>query len=492
MTVAQSVAQARDMYPTRTAMTFEGRSWTYRQLWDEAMRRCAVLAAHGVKPGDRVGILIANHPEWFFCYIAASHLAAVSVPINPAYTRHEIQALLDAAELTALVVEDVSLARSGNIAVPGDCALLSIADFASTPAPVQEIPAAVQDDGKPAVIYFSSGSTGQPKGIVHCGRTLLRIAELVCDNWRIVGTDNTLVAMPLAFVYASTVAWLSAVRCGAGIVLQRRFDPQQTVELIAGGAITIVMGVRSMFHQLLDAKRPPDLSRSKLRLCITSGDVLSPALDKAFFQAFGCHLYEVYGLTETPVIVTHTPPGDSQSREFSCGRARPDVRIRLVDENGAEVPPGALGELQCHTEVRFMEYFRNPEATAQVLKDGWFFTGDLMRQDQDGYLYFVERRKEMIKSSGFNILPGEVERIIQVMPGVKEVAVVGVPHDRKGEQVKAYVVPEDGIRLSAEDIVAECRDKLAKYKVPGVVQFIDALPRGATGKLMRKELRARG
>ncbi len=492
MTVAQSVAEARDRHPTRIAMVLEGRRWTYRQLWDEAMRRCAVLASRGVRPGNRVGILIPNHPEWFFNYIAISRLAAVAVPINPAYTSHEIQALLDAAELTALIVEDASAARMGTLKVPAGCTLLSIAELAQAPAPASEPPAADLDETKPAAIYFSSGSTGQPKGIVHCGRTLRQVADLVRENWKITGADDILVAMPLAFVYASTVEWLSAVRCGAGIVLQRRFDAQEAVDLIARGEISVVMGVRSMFHALLDARLPAGLKQGRLRLCITSGDVLAPALDKAFHDAFGCHLFEVYGLTETPVIVTHTLGIDAKSRDFSCGRARPDVEIRLVDENGQIVPRGELGELQCRTEPRFMEYFRNPEATGQVLKDGWFSTGDLMRQDADGYLYFVERRKEMIKSSGFNILPGEVERIVQLMPGVKEVAVVGVPDDRKGEQVKAFVVREQGARLSADEVIAECRDKLAKYKVPGMVEFLDALPRGATGKLMRKELRARG
>ncbi|MGE0153201.1 MAG: class I adenylate-forming enzyme family protein [Reyranellaceae bacterium] len=492
MIVAQSVAQARNQHPTRTAIVFEGRSWNYRQLWSEGMRRYGVLKERGVKRHDRVGILIPNHPEWFFCYIAVSRLGAVAVPINPAYTKHEIQSLLDAADLAALIVEDASVGSMGGIAVPAGCSLLSIADFTSAPAVHEDDALGDLDDSQPETIFFSSGSTGQPKGIVHCGRTLGGIADVVRDTWQITQADVTLVAMPLAFVYASIVAWLSAVRCGASIVLQRRFDPQGTVELIAKGGITIVMGVRSMFHLLLEARPPADVKQGKLRLCLTSGDVLSPALDKAFFEAFGCHLYEIYGLTETPVTVTHTPVKDRKSREFSCGQPRPDVKIRLVDENGKEVPKGELGELQCQTALRFMEYFRNPEATNQVLKDDWFSTGDLMREDADGYLYFVERRKEMIKSSGFNILPGEVERIIQVMPGVKEVAVVGVPDERKGEQVKAFVVRDDGARLTGDEVIAECRDKLSKYKVPSVVEFIDALPRGATGKLMRKHLRAAG
>ena len=294
-------------------------------------------------------------------------------------------------------------------------------------------------------------------------------------------------ATPRAFVYASVVECLTAVSVGATVVLQDRCSSEDAVELISAGKLTAIMGVPSMYRRLLVAASGLQ-GLGRLRLCVSAGDVLPPALAQEFERAFACPLFDFYGLTEAPHTVAHVPGQDQRSRPFSCGRPLEGVTARVVNEDGRDVGVGEMGELVMRAPWMFLEYFGDQAATGAVLRDGWFWTGDLVRQDSDGYVYVVERKKELIKRSGFNILPGEVEAVIREIPEVREVAVVGVPDELHGQRVKAFVV-RAGSTLTAEEIVAACRQRLAKYKIPEVIEFLSELPKGPTGKILKKLLR---
>jgi len=273
------------------------------------------------------------------------------------------------------------------------------------------------------------------------------------------------------------------------VVLQSRYDAKEVSSAIYNGTLTNIMGVPIMFRKVLE-ERPEDASRSRLRFCLCSGDGLSKAMDEAFYQRFNCPIFEFFGLSEMPHVVSHSLKRDRRSKEFSCGRAVCGVRVEVRGENRRALPVGEVGELACLSPFAFKEYFRDPESTNAAVIDGWFYTGDLVRQDEDGYIFFVERKKELIKSSGFNILPGEVEQTIAAVDGVKEVAVIGVPNPDKGQHVAAYIV-RTGTSTESDvkaRILVECKTKLAKYKIPQDIKFLPELPRGPTGKLRKKDL----
>jgi len=485
--ISAILAKAALSAPSKPALYFEGQTWTYGALIDEVYLRARFLERAGICEGARVAIVAANSPQWLMWYAAINTLNAVAVPVNPAYTSYEVRSILHAADLSLVILD------SGNRGEVLDDILGSIAidintDVHAIGEDSQWRPPAAAPEG-PAVIYFSSGSTGKPKGIVHTGRNLKLIVDCVSSTWRMTVDDVTLVAMPLAFIYASTVAWLTTVHVGGSAFLQARFDERGVAQAISDGLLTNIMGVPMMFRRILDATAAAP--RNRLRFGLSSGDGLARALEEEFFAKFGCRVFEFFGLSEMPHVVSHALGRDARSKEFSCGRAVQGVDIEVRDEDGRRCPPGEVGELTCRSPFGFIGYFRDRGSTDAVMNDGWFSTGDLVREDEEGFIYFVERKKELIKSSGFNVLPSEVERVISGVAGVSEVAVVGAPHAERGQVVYAYVVPiagsENRDAVKAR-ILAECRSKLAKYKIPERIEFLSELPRGPTGKLQRKQL----
>ncbi len=492
MTIDAALARAAGRWPERVALTFGRRTWTYRDFQVATGRQGADLVRCGVRAGDLVGLLMPNSPEWLFAFYAIARLGAVAVPINPAYTAAEIAGILAAVHLRALILDarlgaavDVERVRAGATAV----VIAGPNDGADDAAP-HDLPEASGLAAAPAVIYFSSGSTGSPKGIVHSHDNLLAIARTMVVNGEIGGEDGLLVAMPLAFVFASVVECLTAITAGARIVLQERFDAGEALVRIASGEVSVIKGVPSIYRLLLAAAGEAP-ARGRLRLCVTGGEIVPVDLDREFERRFGCPLLDLYGLTEAPAIIAHTWGSDVRSRPLSCGRPMPGIELKIVDDDGREVGTEAPGELLARAPWMFLGYHANAEATRAVLRDGWFATGDIARRDPDGYVYVLERKKELIKRSGFNVLPGEVEAAIRSVPGVAEAAGIGVADAQHGQRVKAFVVRR-GERPTGAEILAVCGQRLAKYKVPETLEFVDELPKGATGKVNKKALRERG
>lgn len=486
--IASYLWEAARRWPEKTALQFGDQKWTYAHFVEAVIVRAMDLQRRGIEPEDRIAIIAANSPDWLFWYAAINAIGSTAVPINPAYTAHEITAILETADLKLIIIDSENQAAR-KLRLPADledCCINIVSDRFDAVNPSWR-PTSIEKEA-PAVIYFSSGSTGKPKGIVHSGRSLGLIADCVRDVWRFEEKDCTLVAMPLAFIYASTVGWLSSVRAGGSIVLQSRFDSGATLKQIAAGTLTTIIGVPIMYHQLLELQKTK-LPHNRLRVCLSSGNGLSRQLDEEYYEIFDCPIFEFFGLSEMPHVISHSLSRDNRSRPFSCGRAVEGVEVQVRDDNSKPVATGQVGELVCRAPFGFQEYFRDPEMTQSAVVGGWFHTGDLVRQDDDGYIFFVERKKELIKSSGFNIMPGELEQVIASIPGVREVAVVGAPDALKGEHVAAFIVRENEITPSSEEIIAVCRGLLAKYKIPEEIRFVSELPRGPTGKLQKKKLR---
>ena len=471
-------------------MRFGPETWSYASLERVSGQLAGALRSRGVQDGHRIGLFMTNCPAWLAWFFAISRVGGVAVPMNPAYTGTEISSILEVSDLRVLICEDRLACRldgSPKQPQPVDVLMTSRTLQVNGPAAMIE-PAASPDPTAPAVIFFSSGSTGMPKGIVHSGRNLVRIVQTVSMTWPLRSSDGLFVAMPLAFVYASIVECLTAIRVGATVELQERFDPDATVARLAAGKITSMMGVPSMYRMLLATREQPGES-GKLRFCATAGETLEPTLSHQFGERFSCPLLDFYGLTEAPHIIAHSNPAQILERPLSCGRVLTGVEARVVDDHGQSLPSGETGELVVRAPWMFDGYFRDPVATKAVLKEGWFWTGDLTRRDAEEYVYIVERKKELIKRSGFNVFPAEVERVIREVPGIAEVAVVGVADTFLGERVKAWIVPRPGVAVNVEQVLAACRAKLASYKVPDVVEELQELPKGPTGKIDRKELR---
>jgi long-chain acyl-CoA synthetase len=339
------------------------------------------------------------------------------------------------------------------------------------------------------VILYTSGTTGTPKG-----------AELTHDNLRenctttartlvqITEEDMILGALPLFHSFGQTCGLNAAVATGACLTLIPRFDPSKALEIIARDGVTVLEGVPTMYHAMLNvADRSADTS--SLRVCVTGGSAMPGEVMKQFEQAFDCIILEGYGLSETSPVASFNHP-DRERKAGSIGTPIEGVEMKLVDDDGADVEQGGVGEIVIRGHNVMRGYWGRADATAEVMRDGWFATGDMATMDEDGYFFIVDRKKDMIIRGGYNVYPREIEEVLYEHPAVSEVAVVGVPDDALGEEVAAAVVLKSGAEASADDLRAYAKERVAAYKYPRQIWFSDGLPKGPTGKILKREIKA--
>ena len=463
--------------PERPALWAEGRGWVSRgELAAAGARVAGRLRRAGLAAGDRVLVSAATSMDLVVAYLGALRMGLVVVPVNTAYREREVAHIVGDAAPAAAVVDDPERGRWARRAAGGDLLVtgpeVGLPD--GDPPPLDGSAA-----GDPALLCYTSGTTGAPKGAVLAHGNLLASAEALRLAWRWTPGDRLVLALPLFHIHGLGVGLHGTLLAGASAVLLPRFEVDAVLDAARDHQATLFFGVPTMYARLAGSPRAGELGR--LRLCVSGSAPLPPTVFERLAERAGQRVLERYGMTETIMNVSN--PHDGERRAGTVGLPLPGVELRLAG--------GTDGEVLLRGPNVFPGYWGNPEATAEAFDpDGWFRTGDLGSFDERGYLRIEGRSKELIITGGYNVHPREVEELLLEHPGVAEVAVVGAPSEEWGEQVAAFVVPADPSAPPGHDeLLAFAAERLAGFKRPRVVHYVEALPRNALGKVMKHELR---
>ncbi|MHB8659208.1 MAG: long-chain-fatty-acid--CoA ligase [Solirubrobacteraceae bacterium] len=474
------------------AVKLDGGELTYAQLDEAAGRAAGLLAAHGVARGDRVGVMLPNVPYFPVCYYGVLRAGAVVVPMNVLLKRREVTFYLEDSGAKLLFAWEgfAEDARAGAEAAGADCVVVEPGRFerelAGAPARSEVVQLTADET---AVILYTSGTTGTPKGAELTHANLKRNAELARDLFDLAADAVTLGALPLFHSFGQTCAMNATAVAGGTLTLIPRFDPAKALEIIGRDRVNVFEGVPTMYGAMLHLPERDQYDTSSLRLCASGGSAMPVELMRAFEKAFGCKVLEGYGLSETSPVASFNHP-DRERKPGSIGTPVQGVQMRVVDDDGQEVEQGAVGEIVIRGHNVMKGYWNRADATEEAIRDGWFHTGDMARVDEDGYFFIVDRKKDMIIRGGYNVYPREIEEVLYEHPAVREVAVLGVPHDEYGEEVAAAVALRDGERVSAEELRDYVKEQVAAYKYPRRIWFVDELPKGPTGKILKREIAA--
>jgi long-chain acyl-CoA synthetase len=474
----------------RPALVSGERTLSYLQLDSAATNLAADLSGRGIGPGDRIGIHAPNSWQWIVAYHAIAKLGGVVVPVNALLTPDEVDFILGDCGAVAVFGSADSLGRLDRADAAPAAARLSFDgfdDLVARPSTTFAGPAIGADDT--VTIGYTSGTTGRPKGAVQTHRAVFANIALTATVHVRTASDVVVTPLPAPHVYGN-VAINSLLLVGGIVVLLERFDPAEVLAAIERHRATMFEGVPAMYSMIEATPEWASADLSSLRIATVGGQTIATSVIDEWERASGAPLLELWGMTEISGLGS-THPAYSPNVPGSIGVSLPGVGLRVgrLDDPTAEANPDEPGELQVRGPIVMREYFGRPEATTEAFTaDGWLLTGDIATADRHGYLRIVDRRKDMILTGGYNVYPAEVERVVAACPGVALVAVGRVADDRLGEVPKAYVVLKPGASLTAEGIIAACTERLARYKVPREVAFVDDLPKTSTGKLLRREL----
>ncbi|MCE5292284.1 MAG: long-chain fatty acid--CoA ligase [Nocardiaceae bacterium] len=479
--LVRSAADHRD----RPAIRLGDAITTYRDLDAASARVAALLTRHGVEPGDRVGLMLPNVAEFPAVYYGILRAGAVVVPMNPLLKSREVGYYLSDSGASMLfawhAVADEAVAGAEGIET-----------FTVTPGFTDALPPAEgtlveRDADDTAVILYTSGTTGRPKGAELTHDNLARNVEVVLSDLMDLSPDDVVFGgLPLFHAFGQTVSLNASIAAGASVSMMTRFEPVAALEQLAAHHATVFAGVPTMYSAFLTVPNAPALP--DLRVCVSGGAALPVEVLYQFERAFDCMILEGYGLSETSPVASFNMPTKVR-KPGTIGTPVTGVEMCVVDVNGQPASQGEIGEIAIRGHNIMKGYYHRPEATAEVLDaDGWFRTGDMGRMDADGYFGIVDRKKDLIIRGGFNIYPREVEEVLYEHPAIAEAAVVGVPHDSLGEEVGAAVALKAGAVATESELRDFVKAQVAAYKYPRHVWIVDALPKGATGKILKREI----
>ena len=476
----------------RPALRQGGQVLTYADLARGTGQAAALLGEAGVRGGDRVALMMPNVLAFPLLFYGALAAGAVVVPMNPLLKSREVAHYLGDSGASVILAWDPAADEAAKGAADLGVPVIRVTEPDAQTLLGDRPPLgdwAQRADGDDAVILYTSGTTGLPKGAELTHANLLRNAEVTATT--LLGTgpgDVVMGCLPLFHCFGLTCGLNAAVLGGSSLALLPRFDPGAALEMISREKVTIFEGVPTMYAALLHQPDRAAADVSSLRLCVSGGAALPVEILRGFEDAFGCPILEGYGLSETSPVASFNHP-DRIRKPGSIGTPVAGVQMRLVDDSGVLVPAGEVGEVAIRGHNVMKGYWANPEATAAAIPDGWFRSGDLARVDEDGYFFIVNRKKELIIRGGYNVYPREIEEALYEHPGVAEVAVIGIPHDSLGEEVGAAVALKPGASATPDELRAFARDRVAAYKYPRQVWLVDQLPKGPTGKILRREVR---
>ncbi|GIO22549.1 long-chain fatty acid--CoA ligase [Oceanobacillus sp. J11TS1] len=490
-----------EKYGNRTAIIYGNTKITYSELKDNTDRLAEAWNNLGLQKGERIGLMVSNHPDYIISYYAAMRLGLIVVQINPRYTTRELLQIVNDSNAKYIVVEQESLETLKQlesiyvfeqIFVATDkenSEYLSIDEISNKSTLISnEVLIHPRDDV--AVIQYTGGTTGVMKG------AMLTHYNLVANVYQShamygkrmeFGEEIILAATPLYHVYAMTSAMNLGIYIGASIILINKFEVTKVLETIKKYQPTFFPGVPRMYNAFVNHKNVEKYGLHSFKFCSSGSAPLPIEVIRKFEKLTGAVIGEGFGLSEASPS-THRNPSSGVRKVGSIGVPFPNTDCKIVDEGYTELPIGFVGELIIKGPQIMKGYWNNDEETAYALRAGWLFTGDLAKQDEDGYFYIVGRKKEMVINGGFNVYPQEVENVLYEHPDILECAVVGIPHSEKGEILKAYLVPREGAVIDFEEMKGFCYRNLTPYKVPKAFATIEELPRNAVGKILKRAL----
>ncbi len=490
MNLASLLTESAQRDPSHVAIKLDDIELTYEQLNGATTYIAGLLRAHGVGPGDRVGIMLPNVPYFPVCYYGVLRAGGIVVPMNVLLKRREVAFYLSDSGAKLLFAwhgfaED---AQGGAEEAGTECLLVAPGEFEQLVAAADPDPSVAETaDDDTAVILYTSGTTGTPKGAELTHANLSGNAEGSRNLFGLGSEAITLGALPLFHSFGQTCGMNATLGGGGTLTLIPRFDPGKALEIIQRDRVNIFQGVPTMYGAMLHYPERERFDTSTLQLCASGGSAMPVELLRGFEEAFHCKILEGYGLSESSPVASFNH-ADRERKPGSIGTPIAGVQMRVVDEDDHEVPQGEVGEIVIRGYNVMKGYWHRPDATAETIRDGWLHTGDMGYVDEDGYFFIVDRKKDMIIRGGYNVYPREIEEVLYEHPAVREAAVLGVPHDEYGEEVGAAVALKDGATATPEELRDFVKEQVAAYKYPRQVWLVDDLPKGPTGKILKREI----
>ncbi|MFC0523536.1 fatty acid--CoA ligase family protein [Pontibacillus salicampi] len=507
MNISDQLAITAREIPTKTAYIFQDQETSYQELEGSVTKFASGLEQMGLQKGDHIALVTGNSPYFIIGLYGALRLGLTVIPVNPTYTAEEMGYMLENGDVKAVISMDLfletfekmssSIAKVEHIivaetdsSIPWEKRSLSgkmksftkvisegSLDFISPKLDAEDI----------GVILYTSGTTGSPKGAMLTHRNIFSNAKDVADYLQMNNDDTVIAALPMFHVFCLTVSLNAPLMNGGTVLVMPKFSPQEVFRVTEKFQASVFAGVPTMYNYLLQGGVEHKASLQSLRLCISGGASMPVALLQQFEETFNVIISEGYGLSEASPVTSFNPL-DRPRKPGSIGTNIWNVENIIVDELGEELPAGEVGELVVRGPNVMKGYYKMPEETAVALRDGWLYTGDMARMDEEGYIYIVDRKKDMILVGGYNVYPREVEEVLYRHENVTEVAVIGAPDPNLGEAVQAFVVVDDP-NVTEQALYDYCTGHLAKYKLPASIQFLEELPKNTTGKILRKSLR---
>ncbi|MGB7979898.1 MAG: long-chain fatty acid--CoA ligase [Candidatus Nanopelagicales bacterium] len=489
MNLASNLARTAQANPAKPAIVLDDTVIPYGMLAQGAARVAGWLKSLGVGPGDRVAVSLPNIPHMPIIYYGILWAGGVVVPVNPLYKSREFAFVLRDSESKVFFAWDgVAVEAEGGAQEAGSQFISVVpAEFLGQVMAHDPIDLVDRDDSQTAVVLYTSGTTGTPKGAELTHSNMRRNAEVCIGLITFAEDDMVFGGLPLFHSFGQTVGMNASILAGCTITLLPRFDPTKALEVLQRDKVTVMLGVPTMYVALLQHPDKADYDLSTLRMCASGGASLPVEVLHGFEKAFDTIILEGYGLSETSPVASFNHP-DRERKPGSIGQPVDGVEFRLVDSDWNDTPDGEIGEIAIKGHNVMSGYLGKPEATAEVMHEGWFRTGDLAKRDDEGYYYIVDRAKDMIIRGGFNVYPREIEEVLYEHPAVATAAVVGVPHPELGEEVAAAVTLKPGASATADELREFVKERVAPFKYPRTIWVTSELPLTATGKILKREI----